>query len=67
MQLLQEITEWPDNTPNHTYLLNNAGKLIAYKKEASDTWEVRNKALFFSKSHRKFKKLPFPDSLNGLY
>jgi len=67
MQLLQEVTQWDDDTPNHSYLLNSSGKLVAYKKTSSDIWQLMNNPRFFSKSYRKFKKLPFPESLNGIY
>tara|TARA_Y100000389_G_C17305846_1_gene435355 strand:- start:209 stop:394 length:186 start_codon:yes stop_codon:yes gene_type:complete len=42
----------------HTYYLNQAGKCVAYKKH--DTEEVKEfiKPLSFSKSYRKFEKLP---------
>lgn len=42
----------------HTYYLNAAGKCVAYKKW--DAEEVREfiKPLSFSKSYRKFEKLP---------
>ena len=67
MQLLQEVTQWEDDTPNHSYLLNSAGKMVAYKKSSSDIWQLMSKPRFFSKSYRKFKKLPFPETMNGLY
>jgi hypothetical protein len=30
MQVLQEITVWPDNTPNHVYHVLDNGKLAAF-------------------------------------
>lgn len=67
MQLLQEVTEWDVPTPNHCYLLAANGKLVAYKKQSSDVWELLGKPRTFTKSYRKFKKLPFPETLNGIY
>jgi len=43
--------------PNHTYLLNKAGKCVAYIREGTDELHVFNKALSFDKRKRKFKKL----------
>jgi len=67
LQLLQEITEWDVDTPNHQYLLAPNGKMIAYKKQSSDVWQLMSKARMFTKSYRKFKRLPFPETLNGIY
>lgn len=53
MQILKEVTEW--DWPNHTYLLDGKGYLIAYIKEGQD--EVnRLSRLPFSKTGRKFIK-----------
>jgi hypothetical protein len=57
MELLKEITKWPDNTPNHSYKLNDAGKLQAYRKTGTKEWFTFNKPLPFSKSGRKFVRL----------
>jgi hypothetical protein len=56
MQVILETTEWADNTPNHTYVLNDAGKLVGYRK-ASGEIVVSKKPIFFDKKHRKFKKV----------
>jgi hypothetical protein len=58
MEALLEITEWEDNTPNHTYVLNQNGWLIAYVKQGTDVLiEMKNPMKIFSKTGRKFKKV----------
>ena len=56
---LKEITP---GFPQHTYFLNEAGKLMAYRKSSDDTLTVLNKTLSFSRSKRKFEKI-FDDSV----
>jgi hypothetical protein len=56
MQVILETTEWADNTPNHTYALNDAGKLVGYRKVSGEI-VVSKKPVFFDKKHRKFKKV----------
>ena len=53
MQILKEVTEW--DWPNHTYLLDNKGYLIAYVKEGQEELN-RLSRLPFSKTGRKFVK-----------
>ena len=57
MKILKEITEWPDNTPNHTYAINDGGKMVAYRKTGTDEWIIPNKARMFDRRYRKFKTL----------
>jgi hypothetical protein len=57
MTVIREVTNWPDNTPNHDYVLNEAGKLIAYRKLGVGDWITVDKPMMFSKSHRRFQKL----------
>ena len=59
MQAIREITEWTeiDFQPNHTYLLNMAGKAVAYIKNGTNEPIFFNKPMFFSKSYRKFEKV----------
>ena len=58
MDALLEITAWEDNTPNHTYVLNDKGWLIAYMKQGTDVLiEMKNPMKSFSKTGRKFKKV----------
>ena len=42
----------------HTYYLNGAGKCVAYQKNGEESVKVFIKPLSFSKSYRKFEKLP---------
>jgi hypothetical protein len=57
MEVILETTEWADNTPNHTYVLNDAGKLVGYRKVSDGKIVVSKKPIFFDKKHRKFKKV----------
>ena len=58
MDALMEITAWEDNTPNHTYVLNDKGWMIAYMKQGTDVLiEMKNPMKSFSKTGRKFKKV----------
>ena len=59
MQYLKEITDWGDYpTPNHTYMVNDAGNCVGYIKTGTqdEIWFKKPKKLF-SKSRRKFVKL----------
>ena len=53
MQILKEVTDW--QWPNHTYLLDKKGYLIAYIKEGQDEINKVSR-LPFSKTGRKFVK-----------
>lgn len=57
MRAFREVTVWEDNTPNHDYVLNDAGKVVAYRKGGTDVWEFFTKPLPFSRSYRKFQEL----------
>lgn len=58
MEALKEITVWPDNTPNHTYVLNEKGWMVAYMKHGTDVLiQMKNPMKKFSKTGRKFKKV----------
>ena len=64
MIALKETTKWDSNIPNHTYILNEAGDLIAYIKDKSGEYHEFKKPLkAFSKSRRTFKDLT--DGLSG--
>ena len=57
---LKEITKWSEcnyDQPNHTYFLNDAGKMVGYKISGEDTFKIFDKPLSFYKSGRKFIKL----------
>ena len=57
MKVLREVTEWEDNTPNHDYVLNDQGKMVAYRKNGTGDWEVMSLPRMFSRTRRKFKTL----------
>jgi hypothetical protein len=57
LNVLREVTEWEDNTPNHDYVLNDQGKVVAYRKRGEGEWFIPAKPRMFSKSRRRFKKL----------
>ena len=56
---LRELTP---GFPQHTYFLNEAGKLIAYRKANGGVLTTFSKPLSFSRSRRKFEKI-FDDSV----
>ena len=51
---LKEITL---GFPQHTYFLNEAGNLIAYRKANGGVLTTFSKPLSFSRSRRKFEKI----------
>jgi hypothetical protein len=57
MEILKEITVWPDSTRNHSYKVNAGGKLVAYRKTGTEEWISFSRPLNFSKSYRRFIKL----------
>lgn len=58
MKALKEVTVWPDNTPNHTYVLNEKGWMVAYMKQGTDVLiEMKTPMKKFSKTGRKFEKV----------
>lgn len=57
MKVVQEVTEWEVDTPNHIYVLGDDGKLIAYSADEGKSFFTFGKPLMFDKKHRKFKKL----------
>lgn len=54
MKILQEITEWEDNTPNHIYHVNDAGKLVAYQRAGTNDVKTFKNPIMFDKRKRKF-------------
>ena len=57
---LKEITNWSDcdySQPNHTYFLNDAGKVVGYKLSGKEVFKTFSKPLSFDKARRKFIKL----------
>ena len=66
IEILQEVTNWETNTPNHTYAIDKeSGKMVAYQPLDGEI-KVFNKPLQFSKSFRKFKKIINQEMLNLL-
>lgn len=57
MKILQEITEWEDNTPNHVYHVNDAGKLVAYQILGSKEVTTFTNPIMFDRRGRKFVTL----------
>lgn len=57
MKILKEITVWPDNTPNHTYAINDAGKMVAYRKTGTKQWFIPVAPRMFDRRYRKFVTL----------
>jgi len=55
MQILQEVTEWLDGTPNHVYHVLDNGKLAAY--DPGSGLVTFSKPLSFDRRNRKFKVL----------
>lgn len=55
MKILREITDW--NFPNHTYHINDKGKMVAYVKAGTEEIITFSKPLSFSRSRRKFETL----------
>lgn len=58
LTMWKEVTDWGDDTPNHTYVLNDKGWLVAYIKQGTtDLINLNNPMKKFSKSRRKFIKI----------
>lgn len=67
-EVLLEVTEWPDGTPNHTYLVDKGkGWLLGYRNVLTGKVKIHSKPTkLFSKSKRKFKKV-VDDELSRAY
>lgn len=59
MIYLLEITEWSDDTPNHTYIFKDkkSSKSIGYIKSGTSEVQMFKKPLSFDKKKRKFKEV----------
>ena len=58
MRVVQEITEWDDNVPNHIYFLNDdKSKMFAYIRAGSNAVFKFSKPLGFDSRKRKFKEV----------
>jgi hypothetical protein len=62
MEIIKETTIWNCGhaVPNHTYLLNNKGKVIAYVKESDNSIIQLKSGFILKKSYRKFIKVNNP-------
>lgn len=59
MKVLQEITQWPDNTRNHTYWVTDGGKVVAYDRgQGKETFQSPKN---FDRRGRKFITLRIID------
>jgi len=58
MEILKEITQWDVEyrQPNHTYLVNNKGQIVAYAKWHSNDIMVFKSRSTLDKRYRKFEK-----------
>jgi hypothetical protein len=58
MEILKEVTQWDVDLkqPNHTYLLNNKGQIVAYSKFHTEEIFVLNSRISLVKKYRKFIK-----------
>ena len=57
-KVLQEVTVWEDNTPNHTYFVNDtAESVFAYINSLTGEFVFFKRSMTFCKSRRKFKTL----------
>lgn len=57
MRIMKEVTVWDQceyNVPNHTYAINDNGKMVAYKKSGDEQWFVFAKPRMFDRTRRKF-------------
>jgi len=58
MRWFEEITEWNEDTPNHTYLMDEGrSKMFAYVQVGSRTPKVFSKPIAISVRGRKFKEV----------
>jgi hypothetical protein len=58
MKYLKEITEWDNDIPNHTYIVNDAGHLVGYIKTGTKEEIIfKSPMKQFSKSRRNFIQL----------
>jgi hypothetical protein len=56
MKLLQETTQWSDNTQNHIYIFDNSDtKIAGYIKMGTNKAIKFSKPMAFSKRGRTFK------------
>lgn len=63
MEILKEITEWNSdiNVPNHVYLINKRGRVIAYENAVNGNVIKLNTGILIDKRYRKFIKVKHPE------
>jgi hypothetical protein len=67
LRAFKEITKWDDNTPNHTYILNEQGHLVGYRKTSTKEYiQFKSPMKQFSKTRRKFIELKPVEKYMGL-
>jgi hypothetical protein len=56
MEILKEVTQWNVDyrQPNHTYLVNKKGQIVAYAKWHSNEIDIINSRHTLNKRYRKF-------------
>jgi hypothetical protein len=58
MKFLKETTEWPDTTPNHTYLVDDSKTYMhGYVPQGTDVLKMFRGKIQISVSRRKFKEV----------
>jgi hypothetical protein len=62
MKILQEVTEWDTDTPNHIYLIDGVN-MVGYIRSGTNVPLYFKKPITFHKKYRTFlelKSLPTP-------
>ena len=54
MKTLEEITQWADSTPNHTYLLEG-DRCVGYIRQGTTEAIMFAKPMRFDRRYRKFR------------
>jgi len=66
VEVIQETTVWEDNTPNHTYVLDDGGRLVGYRTAGGEIRTGFVKPIRFEKRYRKFKKVVDKELLDAI-
>jgi hypothetical protein len=58
IEILKEVTEWQVDfkQPNHTYLVNKKGHILAFAKWHSNEIDIIKSKMILNKRYRKFIK-----------
>lgn len=58
LRAFKEITQWDNNFPNHTYILNEKDELVGFRSTVTKQYKQFKKPMKqFAKSRRKFIEL----------